>query len=531
MAIDQVSSNPGGLGAKVVGGGAAGDVSQHHPEYTARRKQWERMRDVLEGQDAVKAKGPTYLPCLNPDVKDDSKSEDYKIYLQNAEFYNATGLTYEAFIGMIFRKLPQVGELSEEDAMTSEILKNVDLEGTNIYEFVRNIASEVNAVGRVGIVFDYPTAIQDRELTINEAEAAGIRPYIKMYKAESIINWKYKNVNGLSKLVTVVLHEHVEERPEDPFSHTFVDQYRVLRINESGFYVQEIYDDGGEIIDTIDDIMVDGERLTEIPFVCINPNSVELHTEKAPLLDLADTNLNHYRSSASLGANIYMFGRATPLFKVPGEYWHEFKEQTMEFGVTKSIVIPTSGEGGEADAGFMEPKGAVQPIITHMDKLEGRMAAQGARMLSNAKKGVEAADTVRMDMSGELSILSSITNMISDGLSIAVSWLLEEETIVKLNSDFMSMPLDAGMITSLLMALQAGKISQDQFLDSLIRGEAVKQEKDIISDTDYTEPEIAPAGTGVPAADGELQGREENVRNGEPLNGPNGREVPGGGAE
>jgi hypothetical protein len=368
------------------------------------------------------------------------------------------------------------------------------------------------------------------ELTITEAQEAGIRPYIKMYNAESIINWKYTNVNGLKKLTSVVLHELVESNPEDPFSHNYEDQYRVLRIS-GGKYIQEIYDDSGEVKDTLTDIEVDGKVLTDLPFVIINPNNLDASTEKPPLLDLADTNLNHYRASASLGSNVYMFGRSTPLFKVPGEYWHDFKDQTMEFGVTKSIVIPTSGEGGEADAGFMEPKGSVQPIISHMEKLEGRMAAQGARMLSNAKKGVEAADTVRMDMSGELSILSSIANMVSGGLSIAVSWLMQSPTVVKLNSDFMAMPLDAGMITSLLMALQSGNISQVQFVDSLIRGEAIKEEKNIITDTEFTEPELPEPGLGVPEADGELAGREENVENGEPLSGPNGREVPGGGAE
>lgn len=532
MAIDNpaTTSNPGGLGAMVVKSGIVGDVTQTHPEYSARLPQWQRMRDVLNGQDAVKEAGATYLPVLNPDVEGDCESEDYKIYLQNAEFYNATSLTYEAFIGMIFRKVPQIGNLSEEDALENDVLKNVDLEGTSIYEFVRRVAGEVNAVGRVGIVFDYPTQEQLDELTINEARESGMRPYIKVYTAESIINWKYQNVNGLTKLVSVVLKEEIEQFPEDPYSHAYEDQYRVLRL-ENGKYIQEIYNDQGVIVRRMDNIMVNGEHLSELPFVCINPNSIELRSEKPPLLDLADTNLNHYRASGSLGANVYMFGRATPVFKVPHEYWREFRDQTMEFGVTKSIVIPTSKEGGEADAGFMEPKGSIQPIITHMEKLESRMAAQGARMLSAAKKGVEAADTVRMDMSGELSILSSITNMISAGLTKAVSWLLEERTQVKLNSDFMTTPVDAGMITSLLMALQAGNISREQFVDALIRGEAIKQEKDIITDTTFTEPELPDPGLGVPAADGELRGREENVEKGEPLSGPNGREVRGGGAE
>lgn len=524
VTTDQLVPPPSGLTTISVGNGVVGEVSQRNPQYEARLSQWQKMRDVLEGQDAIKAGGTRYLPSLNPDVPGDKESEDYKIYLENAEFYNATGLTYEAFIGMIFRKLPQVGSFSEQDALSNPLLQNVDLEGKNIYEFIRDVANEVNAVGRCGILFDMPTQTQIRELTIAEAEASNNRPYIKMYSAESIINWKYQNVNGLKKLISVVLKERVERHPEDPFSHEFKDQYRALLIR-NGRYVQEIYNDVNEVIATIDNIMVEGEILTDIPFVVINSNSIDLDTEKPPLIDLADTNLNHYRASGSLGANVFMFSRITPVFKVPEPYWEKFIEQDMEFGVTKSIVIPTSAEGGEAGAEFLEPRSNFGPIITHMEKLESRMAAQGARMLSAGKKGVEAADTVRMDMSGELSILSAITNNISLGLSIAVSWLLNEpRTQVKLNSDFVITPVDAGMITSLLMSLQAGRISQDQFIDALIRGEAIKSEKDIITDTEFTEPEPTEVGTGVPAADGELTGREENVANGEPLSGPNGTE-------
>ena len=147
-------------------------------------------------------------------------------------------------------------------------------------------------------------------------------------------------------------------------------------------------------------------------------------------------------------------------------------------------------------------------------------------MLATPKKGVESADTVRMDMSGELSILSSIVNNISKGLSMAVSLLKGEATRVDINSDFMTLPIDAGMITSLLMSLQAGRVSEAQFIDALVRGEAIKPESTITTDVNFTPSpdEIEEPAKGVPADDGELKGREDNVKKGEPLSGPNGEE-------
>ena len=493
-------------------------VKQKHPEYEERAPQWVRMRDAIAGQDVVKSKGKDYLPELNANEDKDA----YQTYLDNADYFNATGLTFEAFTGMIFRKSPQIGDLTVEKVLEHQLLSNVDLEGRSAYEFTRDIVNEVNAVGRVGVLYDIPTA-ETTEMTISEKEQSGIRPYAKMYHAEAIINWKFQNINGINKPVMVNLRESVEQEDTDIFSHDTVYQYRVLRIM-NGAYIQQIYNHDEVLVDTIIDIRDNGVPFTHIPFVCINSSHLGLSTKKPPLLDLADTNFSHYRASASLGANIFMFSRITPIFKVSHQYWKEFIDHPKEFGVTKSIVIPTSKDGGDSDAAFLEPKSDFTPIVNHMDRLETRMGAQGARMLSGGKAGVEAAATVRLDMSGELSILSAIADTISRGLGEIFSLLMGKPTEVNLNSDFTAAPMDAGLISSLLMALQAQRISEDQFVDALIRGDAIKSENNIITDTEFTPSPPTAEALGVPAADGELKGREDNVKKKEPLSGPNGLE-------
>ncbi len=45
-------------------------VNSTHPDYDAAAVEWSRARDVLSGEDAVKAGGEKYLPRL------DSQSED-----------------------------------------------------------------------------------------------------------------------------------------------------------------------------------------------------------------------------------------------------------------------------------------------------------------------------------------------------------------------------------------------------------------------------------------------------------------------
>ncbi|MCW1483574.1 hypothetical protein OLM41_15960 [Acinetobacter baumannii] len=40
------------------------DVTFQHPEYVKNLPYWQKLDDVCEGEDAVKAKGEKYLPIL-----------------------------------------------------------------------------------------------------------------------------------------------------------------------------------------------------------------------------------------------------------------------------------------------------------------------------------------------------------------------------------------------------------------------------------------------------------------------------------
>ena len=60
-------------------------VNSTHPDYDATIAAWERARDVIAGEDAVKARGERYLPRLA-----EQTDEEYKAYKLRASFYSAT---------------------------------------------------------------------------------------------------------------------------------------------------------------------------------------------------------------------------------------------------------------------------------------------------------------------------------------------------------------------------------------------------------------------------------------------------------
>ena len=62
-------------------------VETTHPSYDENLPAWLRARDVLAGEDAVKAGGVRYLPRL-----DSQTDDEYAAYKERASFFNATSL-------------------------------------------------------------------------------------------------------------------------------------------------------------------------------------------------------------------------------------------------------------------------------------------------------------------------------------------------------------------------------------------------------------------------------------------------------
>jgi hypothetical protein len=137
-------------------------VDLRHSEYLDREAVWGCARDLLAGEDAVKARTIAYLPRL-----DNQTDADYAMYLARAWFYNATARTHETLMGQVFRKsgrlvLPEgVPTLAQA---VQGFLRDVDLVGTTFDGLARWVMGEVLAVGRCGALVDWGVEERERPL-------------------------------------------------------------------------------------------------------------------------------------------------------------------------------------------------------------------------------------------------------------------------------------------------------------------------------------------------------------------------------
>jgi hypothetical protein len=169
-------------------------VSSTHAGYDASLPDRIRARDLLAGEDAVKAADVKYLPEL--EARSDN---EHVAYQSRARFFNATRRAADAFVGLMFRKAP-FGRNPEGKsgigAAMSGFANDADMLGTSLFGYAKNIVQEVVAVGRAGTLVDWEGDLEKR------ACATG-------YQAEDNLNWRVERVNGRNVPTRVVLRECV----------------------------------------------------------------------------------------------------------------------------------------------------------------------------------------------------------------------------------------------------------------------------------------------------------------------------------
>jgi hypothetical protein len=260
-------------------------VDSKHEEYDEYYDQWERCEHAAEGQDEIHEYGVMYLPRLSGQT-----DQEYKAYKQRALFYNATQRTIDGLTGLLFIKPPVTQYPTGIEAMVVD----VTMSGLSLHQLAEMVAEEVVTLGRCGILVDHPPMTE--AVTLAQAQAQGMRPYMRLYDAESIINWRMDRIGGQEMLTLVVLEEEYKVF-EDEFKYECKTQWRVLDL-PSGIYRQRVFrkNDKGEF--TLEETLFptsQGNPIARIPFEFFGVRDNTPCVDKPPLLDLVDVNLSHRR--------------------------------------------------------------------------------------------------------------------------------------------------------------------------------------------------------------------------------------------
>ena len=482
-------------------------------EYSKNVNKWKLVRDCDAGSSAIKSRakgaegmlgglaGTAYLPPPNANDGSADNKLRYRAYVERASYVNFTGHTKEGMLGMVFRR-PSTIEL---DPSVEYMLDDANGDGLSLEQMIKDAAGETLMVGRYGLLVDYPSAPEG--LTDAEVRALELRATILPYPAESIINWRTQSIGGVKRLSLVVLREPTMKYSDDGFEAIECIYHRVLRM-EDGIYVQNLYDENNELIsfgvsqETDDDEYYsaeyniyprksDGSLWDEIPFVFIGSINNDETVDKAPLYDIAELNISHYRNSADYEESSFLVGQPTPVFAGLTQSW---VEQNMSAGIAmgsrSGILLP---EGGNA---MLLQAGENQMPLKGMEIKEMQMVKIGARIIHD-QGGLETAEAAKIRFSGQNSKLGSIIINIEEGFYKCLNWAMQfmggtAEPVIQVNKEFYDATINPQLLIAQMQLLDRGVIARDDVRDYMRRGSLIDAERtnqlldDEIESTDIT---------------------------------------------
>lgn len=446
-------------------------VRTTHREYDEYAEVWRTCDDVVDGQRAMHKAGERYLPKLT-----EEGSDAYKARVKRADFYNATWRTIAGLVGMAFRKDPTV----EVPAAIEPYLANIDLAGTTLYTFAKEVCEEVLEYGRLGLLVDHPPMPENvTSLSQKAAETRGLRPSLRKYGPEHIINWRYGKVSNAKTLTMVVLQEEAQIAKSE-FEFDEENRYRVLDLDENGQYRQRVYriDDKGrdELVEGPIYPQMFGRALDFIPFYIIGTNGMALECDEPPLIDLIDANIAHYQVNADYRHGLHFTGLPT-LFLAGVQ--QEEGNAPFYIGSSAAITSPHPDAKGAYIEFTGQGLGAMREALA---SLEQRMAVLGARMLADETSQVETLGATQIKRTGENSVLASIVIGVSQVLTRALEVMRDwsgasGEVKFEISREFLPAGMDPAKMRELLAAWQSGAISFEDYFLNMQSADIIRAEK------------------------------------------------------
>ncbi|MCF2502768.1 DUF4055 domain-containing protein [Dyadobacter sp. CY107] len=224
---------------------------------------------------------------------------------------------------------------------------------------------------------DIPRASET--LTVAQANAQQIRPYLHFYKTEAILNWELARVNNAYRLINLVLSEFFKNKEGKQ-----EQQIRQLTL-EGVVYKQIVWRKGNAADWSIHETIIpmkSGQSFGEIPFYPVSCRRPTMNIIAPPIESLVDVNISHYMNSADLENGAHVSGSPTPYITGIDD-----TNVTLALGTGTAWLLPNA----ESKVGFAHVgEDGFSTLEKLLDRKEKQMASLGARMLAPEKNGAEA---------------------------------------------------------------------------------------------------------------------------------------------
>lgn len=407
-----------------------------------------------------------YLPDPSPRNEDyEVRKHRYNNYLQRAVFYNVTRRTVSALVGQIFSKYPTY-DLNELAYLEGD----VDGAGQSLVQQAKDVTVQCLLKGGGGLLADMPV---NEGVTKASMANGGIRPIIKHYQRESIINWRVVKVGSVYKLGLLVLAEsYVAE--DDGYKQELGEQLLVLRLTDGLAESEIIQKIDGEWVSQGVNPLLDskGSQLTEIPFYFYGAVNNDAEIDDSPMYDIASLNVAHFRDSACYQEMLFLTASPTLVITGLDQQWvDKVLTNGVALGSRSGILLQV---GATASLIQAQADGALYEAMQHK---EAQMRTLGAKLVQEATSAAKTATEAAADNADQVSTLTVIANNVSDAYTKAVRacgryvGVATDGLFVTLNTQFDFAKLSPEQIDRLVALWQSGAITFGELREQLVESE------------------------------------------------------------
>lgn len=428
------------------------------PEVKALEKDIGLVHDLLEGTRTMHHKSKDYIHKWR-----DEDETVYNLRRKIEVVFGGLNRTLSAAVGMLFAIAPVMTWPVENEEFTDQ-WTNIDGAGTTGTVFMKRFAREAIADGFAAILVDHaPAPGEDVVVTAANYKALGLRPTWAMYSRKQIINWRTAVVNGMRMLTLVVLREEGEV-DDGLYGVRAVCRYRVLRL-VNGQASWSLYRQVKEPALNVAAFVLEasgffrnyyGEVSPEIPFaIAYTGDTKAPMTATIPLMDVAWANLAHWQISTDI--RFYRALCAFPQPTITGALAQEpgmntNGQQVMNPGRLRlgPVVAVMLQENGKFEWTELSGK-SLDQLEKGQDEKMHAMSTLGMSFLTKDVRGVQTAESMRLDAVAENATLATAAQGVEDGVNQALkfhAWYLgldphRDAPTTRVSRDFENTVLDA----------------------------------------------------------------------------------------
>lgn len=491
----------------VVGSEGNKTVADPTASYNSMHPLWLKSRAICNGERFVKAYDSVIDPVNFRNIlipfSPSMTQAQYDFYKSEAELPGIVAQYAKIIVGGLLRKQPQLKLPEGVPAEAAEwIMDHFSQDDSPIVSFLDNALWEEMQTSRAWVYVDYPFISESQKSEMTTEDFQKIKPYPVLWNAESVINYRLDaaSSDGSQKLSMIIVRNYEEKYLEDGvhFHPVLLDTVWVHQLKD-GYYqivkyqnpnptgavnvingkLQQDYKFKGSgfvVVDVIDNIEFNGERLDMIPAWPLNGSFKPVEPMLMPLIDreIALYNKVSRRNHLLYGASTY-----TPY--VSSEMTDESFEAIVNSGLGSWIKIGVQDKIGVLDT----PTAALSDMDRAIQNTIEELARMGIRMLSpeTDQSGV-ALDIRNAAQTAQLGTLNTkVSNQMADIITFMLNWrydlkLSSSDIEFELSADFNPAPLGADWLRLSTEWYQNGLIPRTVWLSILKQNDIINPDYD-----------------------------------------------------